>query len=359
MMDLLNQTYYDNTLLAWLTSMVIIVLSVMMGKVAYWIFSRIVRAFTGRTKTQLDDIIIDMIEKPVVFLLIATGIWIGLSQLILPPLIHSAVGNSYHVIFALLIGWMLSRLFDTAYQQYLMPWASKTENDLDDQLMPILRKGVKIIIWAMAIIIGLNNAGYDVAALIAGLGIGGLALAMAAKDTVSNVFGGFTIFTDQPFRINDRIKVAGYDGTVTEIGVRSTRLKTLEGREVSIPNAEFADAPVENISREPSRKITLNLGLTYDTAPDSMQLAMDLLKAICDSNVNTEEKSIIAFNAFGDFSLNILFIYYIRKGMDIATTQTEINMAILSQFNENNLEFAFPTQTLYNINGEQAQAAGG
>ncbi len=352
MMELLQQTYYSNTLQVWLTSLVIIATSLLLGKIAYWIFSKIVRTVTRRTKYRLDDIIVDMVEEPVVLLLVATGIWIGLTQLILPEMLQSAISNAYHIIFALLMGWMLSRLFDAVYQEYLIPWASTTENSLDDQLMPILRKAMKMIIWSMAVIIGLNNAGYNVAALLAGLGIGGLALAMAAKDTVSNVFGGFTIFTDQPFRINDRIKVAGYDGTVSEIGVRSTRLRTLEGREVSIPNSEFAGAPVENISREPSRKIVLNLGLTYDTPPDQMQKAMDILKEICDGNESTEEKSTIAFNAFGDFAMNILFIYYVRKGEDIAGTQTDTNMAILRRFNENGLEFAFPTQTIYNIRSE-------
>ena len=350
-MEILQQSYYGNTLLAWSTSLAIIILSVMLGKVIYWVFSRVVRAFTSRTESQLDDIIVDMIEEPFVFAVIATGIWFGLTLLVLPEMASSAVSHSYSIILALLIGWMAARLFDAVYVQYLVPWAAKTENDLDDQLLPILSKGVKMTIWILAIIIGLNNAGYDVAALIAGLGIGGLALAMAAKDTVSNIFGGFTIFTDKPFRLKDRIVVAGYDGTVEEIGVRSTRIKTLAGRIVTIPNAKFADAPVENISVEPSRKIVLDLGLTYDTTPEKMQEAMDTLQTINDANTNTDEKTVVAFNGFGDFAMNIMFVYYITKGADIAGTQTEINMEILKQFNDKGLEFAFPTQTLYNIQG--------
>ncbi|MCU7797531.1 MAG: mechanosensitive ion channel family protein [Candidatus Thiodiazotropha sp. (ex Myrtea spinifera)] len=353
MTELLEQTYYGNTLQTWLIALGIIVLSALLGKVVYWVFSRIVRGVTSRTKSKLDDIIVDMVEEPVVFLLITFGIWFGLSQLTLPEILEVSIGNAYHVIFALLIGWMLSRLFDAIYQEYLVPWASKTENDLDDQLLPVLSKGVKMIIWAMAVIIGLNNAGYNVGALIAGLGIGGLALAMAAKDTVSNIFGGFTIFSDQPFKINDRVKVAGYDGTVSEIGVRSTRLRTLEGREVTIPNAKFADAPVENVTREPSRKVVLNLGLTYDTTSEQMQQALDLLREIHEDNPGAEDKVSLGFNGFGDFSLNILFIYYIRKGADILSVQTEMNMAILRAFNEKGLEFAFPTQTIYTLPGAQ------
>ncbi len=349
MLDILQQTYYGNTIQQWLISLSIIVMCVLLGKILYWVFAKVVRAFTSRSKSQLDDVIVDLVEEPAVFMFIATGIWFALKLLTLSDGFETAVNNSYHIILALLIGWLLSRLFDAVYEGVLLPWAKKTENELDDQLMPILRKGVRLIIWVMAIVIGLNNAGYNVGALLAGLGIGGLALAMAAKDTVSNIFGGFTIFADQPFRMGDRVVAAGYDGVVTDIGVRSTRLRTLEGREVTIPNSKFTDAPVENISREPSRKIILNLGLTYDTSAENMQLAMDLLKQINESNSNTDEKTIIAFNNFGDFALGIMFIYYILKESDIATTQTEINLEILRQFNANGLEFAFPTQTHYNI----------
>jgi MscS family membrane protein len=128
-------------------------------------------------------------------------------------------------------------------------------------------------------------------------------------------------------------------------------LKTLDGRIVTIPNSTFADSAVENVSWEPSRKVVLNIGLIYDTTPDQIEKAMSILKSISDNNEGTEDNTWIAFNAFGDFALNICFIYYISKGADIGSVQTEINLAILRQFNENKLEMAFPTQTLYNING--------
>lgn len=348
--EILQQTYFGNTVMTWAISMGIILVSIIFAKVIYWFFSTFVRVFTRKTDTKIDDIIVDMVEEPVVFSIIASGIWLGLMQLNLPDTISQTVEHSYSFLLTVLIGWLLARLFDAIYVEYLIPWADKTDNDLDDQLMPIIRKGIKMIIWVLAIVIGMNNAGYDVGALLAGLGIGGLALAMAAKDTVSNVFGGFTIFTDKPFRLKDRIVVDGYDGTVEEIGVRSTRLKTLAGRIVTIPNATFSDAPVENISVEPSRKIVLGLGMTYDTKPEQMQEAMDILKNIVSENEDTEEKIVVSFSGFGDFSLNINLIYYISKGGDIAGTQSDINMAILTQFNAQGLEFAFPTQTLYNLN---------
>jgi MscS family membrane protein len=343
----LGQTYYGNTVLRWLTALAIIVGALIFAKVVYWIFGNTVKQLTKKTKTKLDDIIIDMIEEPIVFIITIGGVWYGLNTLELPEIAHGWMGNILHFLVILTLAWLVSRLLDAFYREYLVPVAAKTETDLDDQLLPIVRKGTKMAVWAIGIIVALNNAGYDVGALIAGLGIGGLALAMAAKDTVSNIFGGFTIFTDRPFTINDRVKIAGYDGFIREIGVRSTRLETLEGRTVTIPNSKFSDSPVENVSMEPSRKVSVNLGLTYDTTPEKMKHAMEILKEIAAGHESLEEKMILSFNAFGDFAMNILFIYYIKAGSDIMGTQSDINMAILDRFNEAGLDFAFPTQTLY------------
>ena len=288
-----------------------------------------------------------MVEEPIVFVLTVAGIWYGLRRLTLPDIAHQWIGNAFQFLIVLAAAWMVTRLLDAVYREYVVPIAQKSENDLDDQLLPILQRGTKLAVWSIGIIVALNNAGYDVGALIAGLGIGGLALAMAAKDTVSNVFGGFTIFSDRPFKLNDRVKVAGYDGTVTDIGVRSTRLKTLEGRVVTIPNSKFSDTAVENVSLEPSRKVVSNLGLTYDTTPEQMNEAMALLKEIAGAQGNLEDNISVGFNAFGDSAMNILFIYYIKKEGDILGTQTEINMKILEAFTKAGLDFAYPTQTLY------------
>lgn len=345
--DILSQAYYGNTVLQWLTALGVIVGAVVVGRLIYWIFGNIVKKLTAKTKTKLDDIIIDMIEEPIVFIITVSGAWIGLSLLTLPEPVQRWTDNILHFLIILTVAWLLTRLLDAFVREYLVPITEKSETDLDDQLLPIVRKGMKISIWTIGIIVALNNAGYDVGALIAGLGIGGLALAMAAKDTVSNIFGGFTIFTDRPFSLNDRVKVAGHDGFIREIGVRSTRLETLEGRIVTIPNSKFSDTPVENISLEPSRKVVSNLGLTYDTPPEKMQEAMEILKGIAADNDNLEEKVLVSFSAFGDSAMNILFIYYIKTGGDILGAQTDVNMSILTKFTAAGLDFAFPTQTHY------------
>jgi MscS family membrane protein len=230
----------------------------------------------------------------------------------------------------------------------MMPMTDKTESEFDDQLIPVVRKGLRAIIWIVGIIVGLDNIGFDITAMIAGLGVGGLALALAAQDSVKNLFAGIMIFLDKPFRMKDRIQVGGFDGIVEEVGLRSTRIRTLDGRIVTIPNSSFTDNSVLNVTSQPAMKVKLNLGLTYDTDENGMQRGIDILKEIISDNpdIVTDNYS-VGFKDFGDFSLGILFIYYVKPDAHWLDAPSTINMEILKRFNAEGLEFAFPTQTIY------------
>lgn len=396
-MSFWDKEYYGNTILDYSVALGIILGAIIAGKLLYWLSSNVLKKITAKTKTNLDDIIVDKVEEPVLFGAVMGACWYAINRLNFgmsrytvekytevytknygapPSQEHlaevtqvdktvEAIGgipqtfveypyweNFVHHLFGFLIivniTWLIVRLLDALIEEYIVPLTEKTKSDLDDQLLPLFRKGMKVIIWSLGIIVGLNNAGYDVGAIVAGLGIGGLAFALAAQDTVKNFFGGIMIFADKPFQVGDRIVVGGIDGTVKEIGIRSTRVQTLAGRIVTIPNSKFSDDAVENIDREPTRKIILNLGLTYDMTPEKMERAMEVLKEIAKQNVeNIEEDISVGFNAFGDFSLGIIFIYYIKKGADILQTQTDINLEILKRFNAEGLEMAFPTQTVH------------
>ncbi len=349
MNEFFAKEFYYNTVGDWAIALAIIIGTLVAGKVLYWIFGSVIKKLTKKSKTKLDDIMVDMLEEPIVLIFTIIGVWFAVGRLSFPEGIMSWIDKVYWVMIALTITWLLARLIDAIIKEYIIPLTEKTEGDLDDQIVPIIRKAIRAAIWIMGIIIALNNAGYNVGALLAGLGIGGIALAMAAKDTVANIFGGITIFTDKPFTINDRVKINGFDGTITEIGIRSTRLKTLENRIVTIPNSKFTDGMVENVTSEPSRKVVLKLGVIYETTADKIQNGMKALQAIVDENENLEENTVISFTEFGDFSLGILFIYYIKKESDIMGAQTEVNMEVKKRFEELGIEMAFPTQTIYTI----------
>ena len=349
MKEFFAKEFYHNTIGDWALALVIIVGTLIAAKALYWVIGRIVKKLTAKTKTKLDDIMVDMLEEPIVLIVTIIGVWFAVGRLSFPEKIMEWINNLYMVMIVLTITWLLARLIDAIIKEYVVPITKKTKGDFDDQIIPIIRKAIRVAIWVMGIIIALNNAGYNVGALLAGLGIGGIALAMAAKDTVANFFGGITIFTDKPFTINDRVKINGFDGTITEIGIRSTRLKTLENRIVTIPNSKFTDGMVENVSSEPHRKVVLKLGLVYETTASKIQNGMKALQTIVDENEDLEENTVISFNEFGDFSLGILFIYYIKKGADIMGVQTAVNLEVKKRFEEFDIEMAFPTQTVYTI----------
>jgi MscS family membrane protein len=342
---MLDTLYLNNTLQDWLIAMVIASFSIIAGKVFYWIIQKTLKIYTKNTSNDLDFIFVDMLEEPLSLAITLFGLWFAMDILTLSANVDKFVNSAFYFLIIFNIAWFLTRLFDALVEKYVVQKVIDSETDLDDILLPIARKIIKIVIWSITIIIGVDNAGYSVSTMITGLGIGGLVFALAAQDTVSNLFGGFVIFSDKPFGLNDRIILNGYEGHVVEIGLRSTKIKTLDGRIVTIPNSSVTDNPVLNVSKEPGRKVQFHLGLTYDTTPENIQKAKDILNDIFKANDATEN-AVIAFDSFGDFSLNILCIYWVKHNAPILPTQDSVNMEILTRFNNANLDFAFPTQTL-------------
>ena len=345
-MEVLHQEFYGNSILNWAIAVGILILSFVVVKMLYWIFSNVIRRLTSKTKTNLDDVLIDKLEKPLTYLVLILGYWISIHYLVFKEEVELVLENVAYFLLVIDFTAILSRIVDALITEIIMPISEKSDSSFDNQLIPVIQKGVRSIIWILGIIIGLDNIGFDITAMIAGLGIGGLALALAAQDSVKNIFAGIMIFLDKPFRIKDRIQVDGFDGIVEEVGLRSTRLRTLEGRIVTIPNSRFTDNSVTNVTSQPTLKVKLNLGLIYDTDEVQMQKAIDILEDIVKNQEAITDDYAAGFNGFGDFSLNILFIYYVKPDSHWLDTQTLVNKEILRRFNKEGLEFAFPTQTI-------------
>ena len=346
-MDILQNTFLGNSLEHWLIALAWAVGGIIVARILYKVVGSIARKITSKTRSNLDDLIVDKLEEPLVLALTIIALRTGYSELTFGDSVDAFVDSAMKVAYALNITWGIARLVDAVIMNFFVPYTLSKESAMMDQFGPILRKGLRSGIWVFGLIMALNNAGYDVGALIAGVGIGGLAMAMAAKDFVSNIFGGITVFVDKPFQVGDRVQIGGYDGIIEEIGIRSTRLRTLAGRVVIIPNFKFTDSFVENVTIEPARKVSLTLGLTYDTTPEQVEQAIGILKDIIADRADTlEQDPTIWFDSFGDFSLNINLIYYIKKEGHWAYSPGEVNLEILKRFNAAGLDFAFPTQTL-------------
>ena len=343
-MEFFDVIFLGNPLREWGVALVWLLGGVVVGRLVYRWFSRRLKRLAARTSSEVDDLIVDQIEEPIALAVVLLGAWFGYDHLRFGEGVDTFMEHVFSIAVALDVTWLAARLIDSLVGNFLARVTERSESKMVGQVTPILQKTLRATIWVLGTIMALNNAGYDVGALLAGVGIGGLAMAMAAKDFVANIFGGITVFVDKPFVVGDRVQVAGIDGTVLEIGIRSTRIKTLAGRMVTIPNHKFTDGVVENVTAEPARKVRVDLGLTYDTTPERIERALSILEEIIVAHVGTQDNTTIWFSGFGDFSLNVSAVYFVLKEADVTLTPSAINLEILKRFNAEGLEFAFPTQ---------------
>jgi MscS family membrane protein len=209
-----------------------------------------------------------------------------------------------------------------------------------------------VVVIMVALFIAQNIFNWNIGALLAGLGLGGLAFALAAKDMVANLFGSITIFADRPFQIGDRVTIDGQGGVVEEVGFRSTKLRTLTGHLVTVPNSVVANTTVENIAARPYLKRSFDVGVTYDTSPKKMKLAIEILHEMCEArskNFAPDSTPRVFFTDFNADSLGINVTYWFAsvEWEEFLSFNHNFNMELLSRFNAEGIEFAFPTQTLY------------
>lgn len=343
-----EQTFYNNTISNWVISISIILGALVLNKAIVVANKHIIQKLTAKTSNRLDDILFKMLEAPALLGIALAAIWIGTSRLELTKNLDLFFYKSYQILIVINITWFAVRFVNALIEEYLQPIAvDPTNKRIDSNFLPIIRRTILSVIWALGAVMALNNAGVNVGTLIASLGIGGLAFALAAQDTIKNIFGGVTIFSDRPFRIGDRIIVNGFDGVVEDIGIRSTRLRTLERKLVTIPNYKIVDSFIENVSEEPMRRILSKIGLTYDTNPEKMNQAIEILKNMPNRVKSVDSEVYVFFSDFADFSMVITFIYFIKKSENIPETISSVNLEILSDFNAAGLNFAFPTQTIH------------
>ncbi len=341
-----QRTILDHTIEEWVSALAIAVGAWLLGKFLYWLFAVVLRRWTERTKTRVDDVILDTIGQPVVLLVTLAGFLVAFRRMDFSEKVTFYTDHGFKVAWTLGITWLVARVAGSLLREYLLPYAKERGiSNMDASVQGLTVRAAAILIWGIGIIAALNNAGYNVNALLAGVGISGLAMAMAAKDTVANRFGGITVFTDQPFRVGDRIRIGGYDGTVLRVGIRSTRIRTIDGPVVVVPNFRFTDTVVENVTEEESRRVRHELGLVCETPPDRMERALAVLHELVDAHqADLLPQRSVVLNAFGDFSLKVVFIYYIRKGRSIDEVQNRVHVDLLRRFASEELEFAYPTQ---------------
>ncbi|MCK4402112.1 mechanosensitive ion channel family protein, partial [bacterium] len=212
-------------------------------------------------------------------------------------------------------------------------------------------------IWIITVAVILDNMHYDIKSILVSMGIGGVAIALAAKDSIANFFGALTIFIDKPFQIGDRVQIEGYDGPVESVGLRSTKIRTLDGTLVTVPNGKVAESIINNIQKRKSIKNMYTIGVTYDTSYEKLEKALDILRNVLKNHASTV-KYWVYFKEYADYSLNVLVVHWCKytKYQEFLQATEEINLEIKKQFEENQIEFAFPTQSIYLENAEKTKS---
>lgn len=271
------------------------------------------------------------------------------------PLLRFGVDFSRVLLFGLRIAAAVSsvlivyRFVDVA-SDVMAKRAERTETKLDDQLVPLIRKSLKVVTVLLGFVFVLQNLEVDVASLIAGLSLGGLAFTLAARDTVANLFGSISVFADQPFQVGDWVSMQGVEGTIEEVGMRSTRVRTVNRSVVSIPNAKVADGIIDNYGARDARRTQVKLGVQYDTTPEQMEAFCEGLRAILAANPAVKKDNyLVFFSGFGDSFLEITFEFFLMVSTrpEDMRHRHNIFLDVLRLASTLGVQFAFPTRTLH------------
>ena len=274
-------------------------------------------------------------------------------------LVHAVLQKSASVGGILALFWLVY-LFVNVVDARLSQWAKTTGSTIDDILVPLFGKTLRIFIIVLAGIIVIQNlTGVEIGPLLASLGIGGLAVALAAKDSIANFFGTLTILFDKPFQVGERIVIDNYDGTVEEVGFRSTRIRLLSGNLVTIPNEKVVNSGLENVAKRPNIRWLNNIGITYDTPPEKIEKAVTIIREILADHegMHLDFPPRVYFNGFNDWSLNILVVawYYPPEYWDFQEWVQRTCLQITRRFSAEGIDFAFPTRTLHLANDDKRQ----
>jgi len=343
--ELLQQTYFNNTLQSYvhmtLTFIVSLVFILILKRI---VLGRLAR-LAERTKNRMDDLLVLHLGKSLNLLGVVIAAIFSLKWLTLSAQVSRAMNA---VSLALVLVVLIRFVMDALTYMLETFWLKGQEDFAKKQSMTGILTMVKILVWGLALVFFLDNLGFKVSSVVAGLGIGGVAVALAAQAVLGDLFSYIAIFFDRPFEIGDFIIVGDYLGGVEHIGIKTTRIRSLGGEQLVFSNSDLTNSRVRNYKRMEKRRVVFKLGVTYDTSSEKLQAIPGLIEQIVKQTPETIFDR-AHFSEYGDFNLVIEAVYYVLSSdynqyMDI---QQAINLAIKKSFEKEAIEFAFPTQTVY------------
>lgn len=344
----LKYQWMGNELWKYLASLLYIFLAFYVSKIVDYLTRVWLKRWAAKTETKFDDLLLELLRGPVKVVCFVILLHVGLSVFEWPSAVEEFLSKGLIIIVAASVTYMLMKFVDLAVGYWRQRAVGDQEKVLDDQLLPIVRKTLKVFVVVVATLVTLDNIGVNITAALASLGIGGLAVALAAQDTLANIFGAVAIFLDKPFRVGDRVQLDNVDGPVESIGLRSTRVRNLDGHLITIPNKTIGNATITNVTRRPNIRTLMNIGITYDTPTEKVKRALKIIEEVY-KNHPKSFNCIISFNKFENASLNILVVHWWNSTdfVEYLGGMQEMNLSLKERFDAEGINFAFPTQTLY------------
>jgi len=349
--DFFQQSYFQNRVIDYIIAIAIFILLVISIQIIKNILLKLLKTWAKKSTTTIDDKFVKAFEekiKPFLNLIYFGAFYISIKQLTMDSQIERFF--NIFVIFLLTFFGIRFLLSITIYglETY---WVKKEKDQAKKQALKSIITVIKIIVWSIVLIILLDNLGIKISALVAGLGIGGIAIALAAQSFLGDLFSYFIIFFDRPFEIGDFIIIGDYKGTVEYIGLKTTRIHSLGGEQLIFSNQDLTNSRIKNYKRMDRRRIVFQFGIIYQTTLTQLKKIPQIVEGIITQIPETTFDR-AHFASYADFSLNFEVVYYIHdndynKYMDI---QQEINFQLKESFEKQKIEFAYPTQTVFLAN---------
>lgn len=302
-----------------------------------------------RTSTRVDDLIIDILKSIKKYFILSLSVYVPICFMDIDNILKLNLNKAFMIIISLQLAQVIGRVINFWVEKYL-----KVQSDRANEKAATLRfltVGLKIITYSIIFLVMLNNLGIDVTALIAGLGVGGIAVALALQNILTDLFSSLTIVLDKPFVVGDFIVINDFMGTVEFIGIKTTRLRSISGEQLIFGNGDLLQSRIRNYKRMNERRIVQNLTVTYQTSTEALDEIPKIVKGIIDS-LDSVRFDRCHFLRFQDSSLEFELVYWVESAdfNDYADKAHYINVEIFKKFNENKIEFAYPTRTLNIIN---------
>ncbi len=357
-LDILDRTILGNTLLQWLAFVAVLLVSLVLLRVVKHFAGRRLAALAARSETQLDDIVAAVINRTGFLFLLVASLFLAFQVVELSDRVHAIVQSLFIITLLVQAGIWLGVVMSSVLEQYRQRTVAK--NPAAATTLNALGYLIRVVIWAIVVLMALDNLGIDVTALVAGLGIGGVAVALAVQNVLGDLFASLSIILDKPFVIGDFLVIGDYMGSVEHVGLKTTRVRSLSGEQLVLSNSDLLNSRIRNYGRMYERRVVFSLGVTYDTPRELLRRIPGMIRAAVEAQDKTRfDRS--HFMKYGDYALQFETVYYVLSPdynvyMDI---QQAIYLAIHETFEQEGIEFAYPTQTLFITGQESAQSGPG